>query len=192
MGRIFKWIGNAIVVLLLIIITAAFISMVRARAHPGQIPSIFGYRFMSVLTGSMRPRLKPGDMAVIKSIPPEKINSGDIITFKTNESILVTHRVTDVTGGKDGLMFQTKGDANNVNDEKQVSEDKVVGVMAFSIPYGGYAASFIKNRPGVIFLMLIPAILLTITELKAVLSESKKNENDAKKEAKLKDDIGKI
>ena len=46
MGRIFKWIGNAIVVLLLIIITAAFISMVRARAHPGQIPSIFGYRFM--------------------------------------------------------------------------------------------------------------------------------------------------
>jgi signal peptidase len=190
MGRIFRWIGNAIVVLLLIIITAAFISMVRARAHPGQIPSIFGYRFMSVLTGSMRPRIEPGDMAVIKSIPPEKINSGDIITFKTDESILVTHRVMDVIVGRDGLMFQTKGDANNVNDEKQVSEDKIIGVMVFSIPYGGYVASFIKNSPGVMFLILIPVILLTITELKAVLSESKKN--DVKKEARFKDDMGKI
>lgn len=167
--------------LLIIVIAAAVISIIGARAHPGQIPSILGYRFMSVLTGSMRPELEPGDMAVVKTISPEKIKPGDIITFKMDGNMLVTHRVINVDDRGGSLMFETKGDANNVKDEKQVSPEQIVGVMVFSIPYGGYVTSFIKTRPGIIIAIMIPAILLTLLELKTILSEFKndRHENDA-------------
>ncbi|WP_310653227.1 signal peptidase I, partial [Clostridium perfringens] len=44
------------------------------------------YKFYDVLTGSMSPTIKTGDFIVVKEIDANKVENGDIITFKSNNS----------------------------------------------------------------------------------------------------------
>lgn len=42
---------------------------------------LFGYKGYTVISGSMKPTLEVGDYIVIKEIPFEKVQKGDIISF---------------------------------------------------------------------------------------------------------------
>ncbi|EOD01703.1 signal peptidase I [Caldisalinibacter kiritimatiensis] len=175
--KIAKWIGNIILVLLVIVVISTFYSNIKHKNNPNYIPSILGYKPMSVLTGSMRPVLEPGDMIVAKEIDPTKIKVGDVITYKVSESTLVTHRVIEIIKKDNKIMFKTQGDANNVEDSKLVSTDQVVGVLAFNIPKGGYIANFIRSPKGFIFLILLPLFFLIIGEVKTMLSQIEEESN---------------
>lgn len=133
---------------------------------------------MSVLTGSMKPSLEPGDMIVVKEIKPENINDGDVITFKLDSNTLVTHRVVEVLSEEGKIVFRTRGDANNTDDGSLVSSEQLVGVLSFNIPKGGYIANYIRSPFGFILLVLIPIIYLISSELKTTLSKLDDNKND--------------
>ena len=40
-----------------------------------------GYKPLFVLTGSMEPGIKTGDMIIVKGIKESKIKEGDVVTF---------------------------------------------------------------------------------------------------------------
>ncbi len=65
----------------------------------------------------------------------EKIKAKDVITFKAQGGVMVTHRVMEINY-QDGLLF-TKGDANNIEDGYPVEYRNVIGVVRFSIPKVG-------------------------------------------------------
>jgi len=78
--------------------------------------TLFGYRFLNVLTDSMRPTFNKGDMIIVRLCAPENVHVGDIITFAMDEEKAVTlsHRVVDILtelDGEQGLWFLTRGDA---------------------------------------------------------------------------------
>ena len=77
---------------------------------------------------------------------------------------LTTHRVVKIEQ-ETGLAFITKGDANNNPDITAVSPDQVVGIVAFTIPYLGFLAGFIKTPLGFILFFLIPAVVLLGREM---------------------------
>ena len=54
-------------------------------------------RFQTVLSGSMRPTLSPGDVAVTQGVPMSAIHVGDVIVFvPPTESQAVIHRITSL------------------------------------------------------------------------------------------------
>ena len=71
MKTLFKWILNIILITLIILVVFSGISILQSKKNPGKIPSIMGYSNMSVLSGSMRPMLEPGDMIILKNIQIE-------------------------------------------------------------------------------------------------------------------------
>lgn len=168
--KILKWIGNIIFLFLIVIAVLSLYSGIQARRHPGVIPSILGYKPMSVLSGSMRPLLQPGDMIVVKDVDYENVNTGDVITFKVNETTLVTHRVVDILEENGTKTFRTKGDANNTEDSGLITPEHFVGVLAFSIPKGGYVGNFIRSPIGFMLLILLPIFFLIGGEIKNMLS----------------------
>ena len=119
MRKIFNWIGNIILVLLLILVILTLVSKF------GKSNSILGFTPLKVLSGSMEPAIKTGDLIVVKAIPDSNIEEGDIITFKTNPDTFVTHRVVEVFDQDGNISFKTKGDANNVED-KELDRKSVV------------------------------------------------------------------
>ena len=114
------------------------------------------YKLYDVLTGSMSPTIKPGDFIVVKEIDANKVENGDIITFKSNNSKnLTTHRVVDVINDNGNISFQTKGDANDVLDPMLIDSNLLVGKVIFNIPYIGRIMSLVFKFKGIIITFII-------------------------------------
>jgi signal peptidase len=124
------------------------------------------YKPITILTGSMKPTFKPGDLIIVKDVLAENIKEGDIITYKLSNDLLATHRVCKVKNENSRLSFITKGDANNSADENEVLPDKLLGKYVFKIRNGGFIARLLRTKMGFIITVCIPIIMIIITEIK--------------------------
>lgn len=165
------WIANIVLLLLALSIIFLGYSLLEAKENPDKIPSVMGYSSTSVLTDSMNPALEPGDMIITKEITPEKVKVGDIITYKVNKNILITHRVVKIVQQDRQTLFQTKGDANNEEDARLVSKKQFIGTFSYRIPYGGYVFKFAQSTIGFIILIVLPIGFIMISEFKDILSQ---------------------
>jgi len=176
-AKTLRYIGNtatAIVcgILIFIIITSC-ITLFDAATHPGKTPSVFGYKQMTVLTGSMKPKINPGDLVIVKNIKDlNTIRVGTIVTYKNKENVLITHRVSELNN-KDGVKtYITKGDANPAADVEAVTQNQLEGVYVTNIPYLGYFNMFVKSGIGIISLILVPLLLIMGLEIKNYFKKS--------------------
>src|SRR5699024_1886234 len=103
---------------------------------------------MSVQSGSMSPTFDAGDMIVTKTVDRSQVSTGDVITYQ-KENILVSHRVIELVHQNGNVLYQTKGDANNVEDETLVTPEQLSGKMLFHIPKAGYIVHFIQTPAGI-------------------------------------------
>ncbi|WP_051569425.1 signal peptidase I [Alkaliphilus transvaalensis] len=166
-----KWISNGFIGLLVILVMATVFSNLQARKNPNKIPTLMGYSPMSVLTGSMRPMLEPGDMIITKNVAAEEIEVGDVITYRVDSYTLVTHRVIAIIEENGRINFQTQGDANNTIDQSLVTPEALVGSLVFRIPKGGYLVNFTRSPIGFLVCIIIPVLLLIGPEVKKILFE---------------------
>ena len=134
----------------------------------GTVPSLLGYESFVVYSGSMAPAIHAGDLAVIAPTKPEQLMVGDILTYRTAQrpNVVVTHRLVNIGLDDQGrLMFETKGDANNVADQVTVESRAVLGRVAYTIPKLGYLVEFSKRPEGKVLLIGIPGFLLAVDAL---------------------------
>ena len=129
-------------------------------------------RYEPVYSGSMEPAIPVGSIVVIKPVDPETLTIGDIICFKieSESPTTVTHRIINITA----QGFITKGDANEDPDTWIVKKENVVGKVIATIPYLGYLGHFVRTPIGFTLLIIIPATLLIIMEIKNIIKEVKK------------------
>ena len=105
---------------------------------------LLGVQPTTVLSGSMRPTMDVGDMAIFRDVPADSIGPGDIIRF-WRDGEMVIHRVVEVSGEGDGRLFVTKGDANREPDVAPVYPSQVRGKVVLNIPKVGWAAITVKG-----------------------------------------------
>lgn len=143
----------------------AYVADNKIRAAKGDM-SPSAYNAYVVLTGSMIPEIMPNDVVITKRRDPSELEINDIITFVTSDprlsGIIVTHRIRqvyyDTTTGK--YSFQTKGDANNVEDFALAEGTNVIGEVIFKIPKLGYVQKLLATNGGLIIVVLIPCLAI--------------------------------
>jgi len=96
------------------------------------------------LSGSMRPTLDIGDIAIIIPADPNKIQIGDIIQYWQNEEMTL-HRVIDIQQTEGSKLFITKGDDNPIPDSDPVSPAQIRGKLLCIIPKIGWISIYIKT-----------------------------------------------
>ena len=122
-------------------------------AKQGKQPTIMGYKFYSVLTGSMEPTIKVGDLVMVKETEPELIKVGDVITFSSESSSNVTtHRVVEILNKNNEIKYVTQGDANNTTDPLPIKSNQLIGKVNKVIPTVGKTMYWMKNN---IYIMLL-------------------------------------
>lgn len=142
-----------------------------------ETPTIFGHQIYIVRSNSMSPTFETGSLLLVKHVDTSSIQVNDIITFKEkNDSVATTHRVVKILNDN-GLQFVTRGDANNVDDPMPVSADEVVGRVVFWIPYIGYLLGFIRTKEGLLVFIIVPALIIIITQIISFIREVKKKED---------------
>jgi signal peptidase len=134
----------SVILVLLLIIAGALLSK-------GEAPTIMGYKFLTVLTGSMEPEIKVGSLVVVKETPIKELNVEDIITYKTKSS-LITHRIVKIN--ENGSLI-TKGDANNTCDIGEINEDQLQGKVILRLNRLGTIIQTLKQNIILVILVLI-------------------------------------
>ncbi|TET18919.1 signal peptidase I [Candidatus Bathyarchaeota archaeon] len=118
----------------------------------------------TVMSGSMSPTLKPGDLILVKQTDPATVDVNDIVTVKYETGVF-THRVFEKKFEEGIYLFKTKGDANEEPDLGWWNASQIMGKTVFVIPLGhlyspyGYTLSF-----------LVPCVLLVGKQMKHVFS----------------------
>ena len=126
----------------------------------------FGWQVDTVLSGSMEPAIPTGSILVSRTVASDSINVGDIITFSgSGRDRFITHRVTAIDR-TNGIVFTTKGDANNAEDPYPVPAENVVGKVLVHIPFLGFIFSFVKTPLGILLMLVIPGLLIIGLELR--------------------------
>ena len=144
-----KKVGNVAYYVLIVLLVVLLINSFSNRSDA--VYNVVGFRNYTILTGSMEPKIDPGDLVIVKKENPNNLKVGDVITFnKVDENIVVTHRII---GEKDN-GFITKGDNNNIHDDGILEKQNVIGKVVLTIPKVGYVFVFFA-RPLVIAGILI-------------------------------------
>lgn len=166
-GKLGTIIGTILCIILIPILIVNVTMIIKGYTNSSKVPTFLGYAPMIVLTDSMFPDIKSGDLIIIKSVDAEEIREGDVISFFDPDgsgTSVVTHRVMSITKEK-GLAFITKGDANNAEDLSPVPADNLVGLYQTVIPGAGNVAMFLQTTPGLVVCVALPMVLLIAYEL---------------------------
>lgn len=119
-----------------------------------------GFKFLNILTGSMTPTMPVNTVVVVKKIPIDQVELGDVITFKMGDSN-VTHRVVEINNSNRNTVLYTQGDAaQNQGSRETVTEDNFVGVVVFHIPYLGVLLNLIKDNIIIITVCIVLALFI--------------------------------
>lgn len=159
MKKIFNWIRNLGIGILLILTILSLGSRFKKSEY------ILDFAPMKVLSGSMEPKLKAGDIIIARKIDPKDIKEGDIVTYKLENRVNVTHRVVEVFNTHKNVSFKTKGDANNIEDSDLVLGEDLVGKLALRIPKFGYFIDWVTTPLGFGILFILPVIILLSKEV---------------------------
>jgi signal peptidase I len=148
--------STAMTVLLMVIAVASHLS-----SH-NQVTA-FGHPVLTVLSGSMSPVIKTGDLIIddqVTSGEAGRLRPGQIASFLTapGGTVIVTHRIVARKVVHGVVEYQTKGDANNAPDTGLRPATDVVGVFSASIRHGGYILAAL-HRPLVPILLAVSAAL---------------------------------
>jgi signal peptidase len=138
LGRLTPWLVRGILGLALVAFAGLAVG-----------PHVFGYRTMTMLTGSMAPKINPGDVTVVTPLAVSDVTEGMVITYHmpVGDHSVVTHRVVSVQSGPAGTVtVQTKGDANDALDPwtATLQGDTAYQVRAV-IPEIGHVIQLLRN-----------------------------------------------
>jgi signal peptidase I len=123
-NEVIKWIGYALSAVLISFSVLSASGFVKARI---------------VLTGSMEPTIKPGDIVLLAPTPRTQPQLGDIAAYTarrfSGESVgIFTHRII---GGDPVNGWVMKGDANPSPDVQKPKAADINGVVFFVVPWIG-------------------------------------------------------
>lgn len=179
-----------ITVFVVLLVTFNVYNFVSIKLLHKDLALVNGYAVLEVISGSMEPTIKIGDLIVINT-NEEKYGLGDIITFRDINGSFVTHRIINI---EDNVMV-TQGDANDSPDE-EMSVSSIVGKYEMRIPGAGKLMTSLKNPLVMILILAIGIIIcflastddelnpVDLTEEEKEFLEYKKNKKQSKKNKK--------
>ncbi len=156
------------IILLLMIFTYNAYTFINIKILKKDIAPINGYAILEVMSDSMNPTIKKGDLIVINT--KSNYTANDIVTFYDDNGNFVTHRIVSIN---DEEMI-TKGDNNDSLDSATKTEF-IIGKYLFKINGLGAIIASLKN-PIVMIVIFIAGFAICI--LASAKEESKKLEKD--------------
>ncbi|MBQ9370514.1 MAG: signal peptidase I [Clostridia bacterium] len=152
-------------VLFVVIIVATVIALVHIKT--AKDPSLFGYGVYTVVSGSMTPTLRVGDVIFVKKVTdPAELAKGDIITFRGQGKLagkVVTHRIVSDGVEADGKIT-TCGDANYGLQDDPITMDDVIGKMIRKATVFSALHRAFTSKVGFALIVIVPLMILLIIQ----------------------------
>ncbi len=179
MKKVLLKILDVIKIILLILLVLFVIATAYQKVVPNN-PSVFGFRTYSIITNSMYPKLKKGDVILIKEQKISNYKVGDIVTFIGMDGDLkgkiVTHEIVGITKENNRRIFYTKG-IKNVSNDPAVYEEQMLGKYIYKFFLFSIIERIMDTKIGFVFIIIIPLGLIYFFEIKDIIKDVKKIKN---------------
>lgn len=181
-NKFFK-IGSIVFKVVIFLAMIGFILSVCLQRFSNNKLSIFNFRMFTVISGSMEPKYKIGDVLIAKEIAPEKIKVGDTISYLGNvnsfKDKVVTHQVVGIDKIDGEYYFHTKGLANLVEDPL-VSSRQLYGKVIYKCAIISLVYKIVSTNIGFYLFIIIPILYIISSEIIFTLldKEEKKRNKD--------------
>lgn len=123
-------------------------------------PFAVGMRSLSVMSGSMEPAVRTGDVIVDEWIDPARARVGDVVSFNdpSRADTVLTHRVVEVRRRGERVEFVTRGDANSGVERWTAPARGRIGRVVYRVPHAGFLMVFTRTPAGKLIFLVLPAI----------------------------------
>ncbi|HYM56813.1 MAG TPA: signal peptidase I [Solirubrobacteraceae bacterium] len=153
----------------------AFGLVLLCLAHP-----VFGLRSFTVMSGSMEPAIRTGDLVVNRPIAASDARIGDVITFHPPTGPdRVTHRVHSMIARGGSMVFETKGDANTSLESWKIGRDGHIGRVVLRVRRFGWVVAWLRQPVVLLLIIVLPAVGLGIWELIALWRPVRQSQENA-------------
>ena len=125
------------------------------------LPAVLGLHSYNVSVGSMDPALREGDAVLSRSMDPNALNIGDVVTYRVGSGF-TTSRIDGVEETNVGRLFIMKSDVGQSGNRETVFEFHLVGKVVASIAGLGHMVTLVDSSAGKLTLILGPALALLL------------------------------
>lgn len=144
------------------------------------IPSFAGYSLLSVESGSMEgdaaDSIAKKDLILIRKSKDYQI--GDTVTYlRPEDKVPTTHRIIGFDDTNGEREYITRGDANGLSQDANVTEDMIFGKVVVIFGGVGLFRSFIIEGGGYVFLITFAVILIVGIVLWRMVEQKEQTSN---------------
>ena len=162
------------------VVFAVFITtlVITAQNSADGVPEIGGKCVINILTDSMSPTFKAGDLIIGKKLSEaekQNLKKDDVITFYADlngdgRTELNTHRIIEVNLSSSGdvISYTTKGDnkVTNQTADEAVAWGRVISIWTNDkIPSVGAFISFLQTQTGFLVVIVVPLLAFFVYQL---------------------------
>lgn len=187
-NKILKFVYGFIKTIIMIILVLILAVILIQRVTNNKL-SLGGYRIYTVVTRSMEPRYKVGDILVSKEIASKDIRIGDNAVYLGKEADfkdkIVTHEVIkiakDEKTGK--INFVTKG-INNTIEDPEISEDQIYGIVTYKTVFLSFISRIMTSPIGCFIIFGLVTLFASIQIVINIFSDDDEDDEDGNQESK--------
>lgn len=199
--KVLSIVGNTLLWLFVAFAVLMTIFAITSRSNVDNVPSIGGKIIAPIVTDSMKPTFKSGDLLIcdkLKTLDDQlSLEEGDVVQFRARRDLngdgkndLIAHRIIKVNYQDDGVTvknYDLKGD-NDAGVETVNPVDVVSKWNGTKIPGVGKFIFFLQTFLGFGLLIVLPLVLFFILELVLFIKKYLEIKNAGKKKITAADE----
>lgn len=160
------------------------VTSITAHARNDRV-QLFGYSFAVVVTNSMYPEIKAGDLIIVKSCNISEIELDQNAVFKglsgDFKDLSVVHKVVGIQEDDEvGIQLRTKGVNNGKEDDDLVTAANFIGREVFHSTALGNIITFLKNPINWVYVLVFVLAISFVVMQSVKIFKMIKNKNNGK------------
>lgn len=158
-------IGIVLCVILVPILIVNCTLIIKSFINKDEVPDFAGVVPLIVLSDSMYPDIKKGDLIFTKVVDANNLQEGDVISFYAAEddyTTIWTHKIIEVIKEGDTVKYRTQGINNPTADGKLREVDKIIGKYSGTRFGGAGNVAMAMQKPGGLIVCVVVPILLFV------------------------------
>ena len=126
---------NIVTLIITIIIAIGIIALVSCKLK---------YGIIVVGSSSMASSINKGDAVIFEAYTEQKLEEGQIIIFRKDNTITV-HRIKDIQTLNEDIIFYTQGDNNQQRDDGYRTQEDIIGIVRLRVQYIGWPTIWLNE-----------------------------------------------
>lgn len=143
-------------------LSRAVLAMLASLLLWSVVPVAIGWHSTVVMSDSMAPQLRTGDIVASRPVAPQDLRVGQVLLAEDPDHVgrLRMHRFVAVRA--DGRLT-LRGDANRSNDSTPISRDAVHGVASLRSPFVGKPVYLLRTHQAAALVPILAALLALVS-----------------------------